>query len=624
MNESLLSKEMQLNKLTLAFPQKFEKIFLKQYYLDSVFQFRIAFILVMLLYGIFGYLDTYLNPKFTVVFFVIRYLIVIPILGTVFLLSFSKIFQQIWQGLLFLSFIVAGTGISVMTMLVPENYAYYGGLMLIFTAGYFFIKLRFFLATLAGFSTLILFNIGAIFYAETPTLIILNNNFFYLGANVIGMFAAYNIEYYARRNFYLNYKLDQEKHALANLNKNLEEIVEKRTHELLIAKEKAEESDQLKSAFLANMSHEIRTPMNGILSFAELLKEPDLKGEDQLEYIQIIEKSGMRMLGIINDIVDVSKIESGIMETHYTLTSLVDILNDQIDFFTPEVKAKNLKIIYESTPYKDLIINTDKEKLEAILVNLIKNAIKYTQEGEIRIGFEQDTEKLSIFVSDTGIGIPKDRQLAIFDRFVQADIADKMALQGAGLGLSIAKAYAEILNGKLHLKSEVGEGTIFYLDLPLHEIQHISLVEDEGKTESQELVLQSPKLNILIAEDEYTSALVLSKTLKPLTNKLFLAKTGDEAVNNFKANPDIDLILMDIKMPGMNGYEATEAIRKFDKDVTIIAQTAHAMGGDKQRALDSGCNDYISKPIRREELFYMIDKHFGKNDLGCAKELISS
>lgn len=557
-------------------------------------------------------------------FFVIRYLIVIPILGTVFLLSFSKIFQQIWQGLLFLSFIVAGTGISVMTMLVPENYAYYGGLMLIFTAGYFFIKLRFFLATLAGFSTLILFNIGAIFYAETPTLIILNNNFFYLGANVIGMFAAYNIEYYARRNFYLNYKLDQEKHALANLNKNLEEIVEKRTHELLIAKEKAEESDQLKSAFLANMSHEIRTPMNGILGFAELLKEPDLKGEDQLEYIQIIEKSGMRMLGIINDIVDVSKIESGIMETHYTLTSLVDILNDQIDFFTPEVKAKNLKIIYESTPYKDLIINTDKEKLEAILVNLIKNAIKYTQEGEIRIGFEQDTEKLSIFVSDTGIGIPKDRQLAIFDRFVQADIADKMALQGAGLGLSIAKAYAEILNGKLHLKSEVGEGTIFYLDLPLHEIQHISLVEDEGKTESQELVLQSPKLNILIAEDEYTSALVLSKTLKPLTNKLFLAKTGDEAVNNFKANPDIDLILMDIKMPGMNGYEATEAIRKFDKDVTIIAQTAHAMGGDKQRALDSGCNDYISKPIRREELFYMIDKHFGKNDLGCAKELISS
>lgn len=610
--ENSLVKEMQMNKITLAFPEKFEKAFLQVYYADSIFQFRVAFILVMLLYGIFGYLDTYLNPEFTRIFFIIRYVFVIPILLFVFLLSYSQIFKKIWQGLLFISFVLGGTGISIMTMLVPENYAYYGGLMLIFSAGYFFIKLRFFWASLAGITTLIFFNIGAIYYANTPNLIIINNNFFYLGANVIGMFAAYNIEYYARRNFYLNYKLDEEKHIITEFNKNLEKIVEQRTHELVLAKEKAEESDRLKSAFLANMSHEIRTPMNGILGFAELLKEPDLSGSDQLEYIQIIEKSGMRMLGIINDIIDISKIESGLMETRYTQVSLMNILKDQIDFFTPEAKAKNIKISNVSAHSGDLIISTDKEKLEAILVNLIKNSIKYTHQGEVRVGFEQTAGKLTVFVSDTGIGTPKDRQLAIFDRFVQADIADKMAMQGAGLGLSIALAYTEMLKGNLYLKSEVGEGSVFYLDLPQenHQTHHDKTVEVLSSPKIT--TTHSKKLNILLAEDEETSALLISKTLKPYINRLYIAKNGKEAVKIFAENDDVNLILMDIKMPGMNGYEAAKLIREKNKDIIIIAQTAYALGGDRQKALDSGCNDYISKPISRDELFYLIEKYFGK------------
>ena len=612
MKDNILVKEMKLNKITLAFPEKFEKVFLDVYYAESIFQFRVAFILVMLLYGIFGYLDTYLSPEFTRVFFAIRYVFVIPIFLIVFLISFSKIFKKIWQRLLFVSFIIGANGISLMTMLVPENYAYYGGLMLIFSAGYFFIKLRFFLASLAGISTLILFNIGAIFYAETPTLIIVNNNFFYLGANVIGMFAAYNIEYYARRNFFLNYKLDQEKHAIADLNKNLEGKVAQRTNELLLAKEKAEESDRLKSAFLANMSHEIRTPMNGILGFAELLKEPDLSGDDQLEYIQIIEKGGMRMLGIINDIIDISKIESGLMETRISQVSLMNLLNDQINFFLPEAKAKQLKISNVSQNSKDINISADKEKLEAILVNLIKNSLKYTEKGEIRIGFTQTSSQLTIFVSDTGIGIPEDRQQAIFDRFVQADIADKMAMQGAGLGLSIAHAYAEMFNGKLYLKSTVGEGTVFYLEMPYEENIEQTKEEISIEAKPQEVSSQSKWLNVLLAEDEETSALVISKTLKPYINKLYSAKNGEEAVKVFLDNKDINLILMDIKMPIMDGYDATAVIRKHNKDVIIIAQTAYALGGDKQKALESGCNDYISKPIRREELFYMIEKYFGK------------
>jgi len=610
---SVLIKEMKLNKITLAFPEKFEKLFLERYYADSIFHFRFAFIVLIFLYAIFGFLDAFLEPDLTIIFHSIRYIFVVPLLSIVFLLSFTKLFRRIWQELLFLSFIVGGAGIGTMLILAPDNYVYYGGMMLIFSAGYFFIKLRFFWATLAGFITLILYNIGIAFYADAPGLIILNNNFFFLGANVIGMFAAYNIEFYTRRNFFLNYKLDQEKLAIENLNKNLEEKVNRRTSELQEAKEKAEESDRLKSAFLANMSHEIRTPMNGILGFAELLKEPGLSGSDQLEYIQIIEKSGMRMLGIINDIIDISKIESGTIETRLTTFSLMDLLNEQLNFFLPEINAKQLKIINVSVNSEDFDFTTDKEKLEAILVNLIKNAIKYTDNGEICIGFEQAGGQLTIFVSDTGIGIPEDRQQAIFDRFVQADIADKMAKQGAGLGLSISYAYAEMLGGKLYLKSKVGEGSVFYIDLPFDENQIKTKTKNMQETKPQKVDSNSQKLNILLAEDEETSALVLSKTLRPLTNKLYLAKTGDEAVNTFMANRDINLILMDIKMPGMNGYEATEAIRKLDKDVIIIAQTAYAMGGDKQKALDSGCTGYLSKPIRREELFYMIDKHLGPN-----------
>jgi len=343
-NIDIFDESMRLNKFTLAFADRFEQRFLRDYFKQSLWQFRVAFVLLILLYGIFGLLDPLLVEKFAPVFYVIRFVVVVPVLSLVLILSFFDFFHKIWQQLLFISFLVGGSGISIMTMLVPENYAYYAGMMLIFMAGYFFIKLRFFLATIAGFSTLLIFNIGALFFANTPWLLIVNNNFFFLSANIIGMFAAYNIEYYARRNYYLNTKLDEEKQALEKLNKNLEAIVKHRTAELLRAKEKAEESDRLKTAFLANMSHEIRTPMNGILGFAELLKEPGLSGADQQEYLGIIEKSGQRMLNIISDIINISRIESGNMEIYPEQFSLMAVISDQCSFFHPEANNKQIKL----------------------------------------------------------------------------------------------------------------------------------------------------------------------------------------------------------------------------------------------------------------------------------------
>ncbi|WP_299253804.1 ATP-binding protein [uncultured Aquimarina sp.] len=237
--------------------------------------------------------------------------------------------------------------------------------------------------------------------------------------------------------------------------------------ELNKMKDKAEESDRLKSAFLANMSHEIRTPMNGILGFAELLKEPILTGDEQQLYISLIEESGARMLNIIRDIIDISKIESGQVKV---FLSEVDI-NEQVtylyQFFKPEADRKELQLSFSNgLPNDDTLIKTDKEKFNAILTNLVKNALKYTPEGSISFGYEVKDEFLQFYVKDTGMGIAKDRQKAIFERFVQADIENNYAIEGAGIGLSIAKAYSEMLGGKIWLESKKDLGTIFYFTIP--------------------------------------------------------------------------------------------------------------------------------------------------------------
>jgi len=409
--------------------------------------------------------------------------------------------------------------------------------------------------------------------------------------------------------------LDDQKNIVGILGTTRDISIRKKAiNELIKAKEKAEESDRLKTAFLSNISHEIRTPMNGILGFAEILKEPDLTGAERNEYIKIIEKSGTRMLNIINEIVDISKIESGQIDL-----DIKDLnLNEQIDFvysfFRIEAEEKGITL-FANKPLSinESILKTDREKLQTILINLVKNAIKYTETGNVDFGYTVDVSGslplFKFFVKDTGIGIPKDRYDAIFDRFVQADILDKMALQGAGLGLTITKSFVEILGGKIWVESEEGKGSTFYFTLPFE-----GNPEEKNTKGINEITLQESdldeKLKILIVEDDESSEMLIEISVKNLAREIIKTNSGIDAIEICRSNPDLDLILMDIQLPGINGYEVTRQIRQFNKEVVIIAQTAYCLSGDREKSLAAGCNEYIAKPIPKDALKNVISKIF--------------
>lgn len=390
--------------------------------------------------------------------------------------------------------------------------------------------------------------------------------------------------------------------------------------ELLKAKQDAEESDRLKSAFLANMSHEIRTPMNGILGFAELLKEPELSGEKQQAYISIIEQSGTRMLNIINDIIDISKIEAGLMNLKISDTNINDNIEYLYTFFKPEVEGKGMTLQFKAPlSAQEATIATDREKAYAILTNLVKNAIKYSNEGTIELGYElfagaapalplSGKAMLQFYVKDTGLGIPKEKHKAIFERFIQADNSNTKTYQGAGLGLAITKAYVEMLGGKIWVESEEGIGSTFYFTLPYQPVAiKTGINEKSGNANNTDEVR---KLKVLIAEDDKISEMLLENTVKAFSNDILKVRNGIEALEACRRHPEIDLVLMDIQMPEMTGYEATQKIREFNNDVVIIAQTANALSADRDKAIEAGCNDYISKPIKKMELLALVKKYF--------------
>jgi len=385
----------------------------------------------------------------------------------------------------------------------------------------------------------------------------------------------------------------------------------KMLEELRIAKDKAEESDRLKTAFLANMSHELRTPMNGILGFLDILTGVELTEEERLKYNLLIEKSKNRLLNTLNDLIEISRIESGQLQVNLSEVDLFSIMDYHLHFYRTAAEEKGLELILNTVGINNEIrFISDKQKIHGILSNLLSNAIKFTTKGKIQFGCTHEFGYLNFYVKDTGIGIPKDRYDFIFERFVQGDLQTySRPYEGSGLGLAIIREYVNLLNGSIWFNSEEGVGTEFFVKIPLENLVKEPINE---VPKPKQIVFNASKSNILIAEDDDTSYEYLQTVLSKEGFIILRAVDGEDAVQQVRVNPTISLVLMDIKMPGMSGIQATRLIREFDKRLPIIAQTAFAYETDKEQFLYSGCNDFISKPINRKDLFEIIYKHIKK------------
>ena len=487
-------KSMDINKLTLNFSDKEkEKKFRKYYFENSHVATRISFGLVALLYSIFGLLDYYVAGYNMYLFWFIRFAIVLPLFLLIFFLSFTKNFRLYWQELMFLAYMVASAGIIFMIVRLPDDFVYSNGMLLIFFAGYVFIKLRFLLATIAGWLSVFLYNFLALRAGHIESATLITTNFFFVSANLIGMFAAYNAEVFDRRNFHLYLQIAKKNKDIEFINKNLEKTVERRTkllnmrneellnevsrrivieQELIAAKEKAEQSDKLKSAFLTNMSHEIRTPMNGIIGFANLLREAESE-EEMNEFIDIIIKNGEHLLNLINDIIDLSKIEAGVLQIQESQFMLNGLTDDIYRLFINNVnvveKKLELKCI-NGLPDKESWIATDRTRLKQILINLINNAVKYTEKGSVEFGYTIENETLKFYVKDTGIGIDEEHQEHLFERFMQVTLNNTPKKEGTGLGLAITKTYLKMMGGNIKVRSTLNVGSTFSFTLPIKRI----------------------------------------------------------------------------------------------------------------------------------------------------------
>ena len=399
--------------------------------------------------------------------------------------------------------------------------------------------------------------------------------------------------------------------------KRLKELVDIKTQdliklneELIISKDKAEESDRLKSAFLANISHEIRTPINGINGFSKLLEKPELSGEKQKLYLDVIRKSSDRMLRIINDLIDISIIEAGEIKVKKEPTSVNSIMNELFTFYKYSTQKSDVKIILKNElNMEDSIINADKGRVSQILSNLIDNALKVTISGQIIFGYTKKPNVFEFYVKDTGPGISPDMLKIIFERFRQIEDTKGKFLEGTGLGLPISKALVESHGGKIWVESIPGKGSIFYFTIPIDNCTNFDVVS-RNKGEDINLISKLEGNKILIAEDDDVNFMFLQEITESYNMKVYRAENGAEAIDLINNNPDISIILMDMKMPGINGIDATKIIKQKYKHIHIIMQTAFAQADDKKKALKNGCDDYITKPFKTEELIEMICKYF--------------
>jgi PAS domain S-box-containing protein len=388
--------------------------------------------------------------------------------------------------------------------------------------------------------------------------------------------------------------------ALQKANESILQV----NNELLDAKQKAEESDRLKTAFLANMSHEIRTPMNAISGFTELIADPELENEKRKYYADIIQGSCSHLLMVVNDILDISRIETGQLQVVKHSTEISAIITQVVDLFTPKAQQKNLEIFcsFPQTEHQ-LFIETDSIRFAQILNNLISNAIKFTKEGYIEVGYRRSEKDLIFYVKDTGLGVLPEHKEKIFQRFRQADPVRDRLYGGTGLGLAICKSLVDMLGGQIWVESTPGDGACFYFTLPNE--GGVSFLPEPVRVEE---IHDWSEYTVLVAEDEEFNFKYIYELLKQHKPNILHACDGKEAVALCREHPEISVVLMDIKMPEMDGYEATREILSFRNDLPIIAVSAYAMSFEVKKSFDCGMVGHVSKPIIKAELIDLLQK----------------
>ena len=408
---------------------------------------------------------------------------------------------------------------------------------------------------------------------------------------------------------YTNYLYSQ----VRNQNIILEEKVKERTQELetkneqlLVALEKADAANRLKQAFLNNISHEIRTPLNGIVGFRSLLKDESVSMEEKVDYIEIMQESSTRLINTITRFLDISLLHSGNMELHLSDLNPELLVYSAYEKYSAACAKKNieLEMITENLP-ENINVYSDEYKILKVFDNLVENAIKFTDGGSIKIGCELFNNDIVFFVKDRGMGISPDFKDRIFFSFSQADEEINKEFEGLGLGLSISKGLVELMGGKIWYNSLPGQGTEFYFSIPLvkQEIK-IDRVDLNGKT-----VHGNSTTKVLIVEDDETNYYILYFYFYNSNFELLWATDGIEAINLFKENPDISMVLMDLKLPHLDGFQATSEIKSINKQVPVIAVTSYAGIEQRQKAIHAGCDDIIVKPVNKQLLFEKLAKY---------------
>ena len=655
---------MKLNPITLTFSGEdagLEEAYLYRDFDKYIWQIRVVLVFAVLVYIIFGYLDRLWVPELFETFLMIRVGFFLPVVIFVLCLSFTPFFIRIMQPL-FVTVILAGGGGLVMMLnlaTASSRDVYFVGLMLVFMFGYSFGRVRFFWASFSGWLLVAISLVTSFYFSELPRLVVVNHAFFFVIANVVGMASCYMFEYYNRKNFSISCQLENERWnarqanlelehrvqertaQLATINKNLREEIEERkkvarelreihgelehrvdtrtrelvriNDELSMAKETADQSVRVKTEFLANMSHEIRTPMNAIIGMSDLALNEEISRDQRREYLDIIRTSARSLLGIINDILDLSKIEAGKMELEETPFDLGSLVDSIFSLFADQLNEKGLEFIIDIEASIPERLVGDPLRFQQVLVNLTSNAIKFTESGEIALRMsmveESDTHvTLMVQVADTGIGLETKTRAMLFDAFAQADGSITRKYGGTGLGLTICKRIVEMMGGTIEVASSPGEGSTFTFTSPMGR----DPVAPSRPGYVVPMCLQG--VNVLVVEGNATLKDLLERMLRSFGFGVSSCEGGVQSLSLLSDNHPYDLIVVDMKLPDMDGVELAKkvSLQGGRKRPHVILLDAFSAGGNTHEKGQFGIDRVVSKPLRPSSLFDAIMETFGE------------